>query len=157
MADLAEDLFFSTITEWNAKIKAKQISAVELTRAFSARLEKLGPRYNALALPLTERALKRAKSVDDDIKRDRFRSPLLGIPFGAKDLLSVAGVPTTWGAKPYAAQVFDYDATVLQKLDKVGAVLIGKLSMVELAGGGGYRFATASLFGPGINPWDRTC
>src|SRR5438552_11781289 len=157
MADFTEELFFSTIPEWNAKLKSKQISAVELARAFSARLEKLGPRYNALALPLTERALKKAKTVDDDIKRDRFRSPLLGIPFGAKDLLSLAGVPTTWGAKPYAGQVFDYDAAVLKKLDKVGAVLIGKLSMVELAGGGGYRFAAASLTGPGLNPWDRTC
>src|SRR6266566_3963680 len=156
MAEFSEELYFSTITEWNAKLKAKQVSALELARAFAARLEKLGPRYNALALPLTERAVKKAKSVDDDIKRDRFRSPLLGIPFGAKDLLSVAGVPTTWGAKPYAAQVFDYDATVLQKLDKVGAVLIGKLAMVELAGGGGYRFPAASLFGPGINPWDRS-
>jgi len=156
MPELSEELYFSTVAEWNIKLKAKQVSAMELARAFAARLEKLGPRYNALALPLTERAVKKAKSADDDIKRDRFRSQLLGIPFGAKDLLSVAGVPTTWGAKPYAAQVFDYDATVLQKLDKVGAVLIGKLSMVELAGGGGYRFPAASLFGPGINPWDRS-
>src|SRR5216684_287782 len=156
MAEFPEELYFSTITEWNAKLKAKQVSALELARAFSARLEKLGPRYNALALSLSERAAKKAKSVDDDIKRDRFRSPLMGIPFGAKDLLSLAGVPTTWGAKPYAAQVFDYDATALKKLDKAGAVLIGKLSMVELAGGGGYRYAAASLTGPGINPWDRT-
>jgi aspartyl-tRNA(Asn)/glutamyl-tRNA(Gln) amidotransferase subunit A len=156
MPELSEELYFSTVAEWNIKLKAKQVSAVELARAFAARLEKLGPRYNALALPLTDRAVKKAKSADDDIKRDRFRSPLLGIPFGAKDLLSVTGVPTTWGAKPYAGQVFDYDATVLQKLDKVGAVLIGKLSMVELAGGGGYRFPAASLFGPGINPWDRS-
>src|SRR6266446_8956871 len=156
MAEFSEELFFSTLTEWNAKIKAKQISALELTRAFSARLEKLGPRYNALALPLTEKAIKKAKSVDDDIKRDRLRSPLTGIPFGAKDLLSLAGTPTTWGAKPYAAQVFDEDATALKKLDKAGAVLIGKLSMVELAGGGGYRYAAASLTGPGINPWHRT-
>jgi len=156
MADFTEDLFFSTIPELNAKLKSKEISAVDLARAFSARLEKLGPRYNALALPLSERAIKKAKEVDSDIKRDRLRSPLMGIPFGAKDLLSVAGVPTTWGAKPFAAQVFDYDATALKKLDKAGAVLIGKLSMVELAGGGGYRFAAASLTGPGINPWDRT-
>ena len=156
MARFSEDLFFSTIGEWNAKLKAKEVSAEQLAHAFSERLEKLGPRYNALALPLTERAVKKAKSVDDDLKHDRARSPLAGVPFGAKDLLSLAGVPTTWGAKPYAAQVFDHDATVLQKLDKAGAVLIGKLSMVELAGGGGYRFAAASLFGPGINPWDRT-
>src|SRR5205823_12136362 len=89
-------------------------------------------------------------------KRDRLRSPLIGIPFGAKDLLSVAGAPTTWGAKPYSGQVFDYDAATLKKLDKAGAVLIGKLSMVELAGGGGYRYANASLTGPGLNPWDRS-
>jgi len=157
MPAFSEELFFSTIAEWNVKLKAKQISATELARAFGARLQRLGPQYNALALALTERAVKKAKSVDDDLKRDRLRSPLAGIPFGAKDLLSVAGLPTTWGAKPYAAQVFDYDATVLQKLDKAGAVLIGKLSMVELAGGGGYRFPAASLFGPGINPWDRSC
>src|SRR5438552_7376231 len=157
MADFTEELFFSTIPEWNAKLKSKQISALELTRAFSARLEKLGPRYNALALPLTEKAIKKAKSVDDAIKRDRLRSPLIGIPFGAKDLLSLAGAPTTWGAKPYAGQVFDEDAAALKKLDKAGAVLIGKLAMVQLAGGGGYRYAAASLTGPGLNPWDRTC
>jgi aspartyl-tRNA(Asn)/glutamyl-tRNA(Gln) amidotransferase subunit A len=73
-----------------------------------------------------------------------------------KDLLSYAGQPTTWGAKPYAAQVFDYNATVIDKLAGVGSVIVGKLSMVELAGGGGYRYASASLTGPGLNPWDRT-
>src|SRR3954451_4471773 len=110
MAEFSEELFFSTIGEWNAKLKAKQVSAQELPKAYAARLEKLGPRYNALALPLTEKAVQRPKAVDDDIKRDRLRSPLMGIPFGAKDLLSAAGTPTTWGAKPYAGQVFDTDA-----------------------------------------------
>jgi aspartyl-tRNA(Asn)/glutamyl-tRNA(Gln) amidotransferase subunit A len=105
---------------------------------------------------LTEIAIRKAKDVDSDLKRERFRSPLQGVPFGAKDLLSVEGQITTWGAKPYAAQVFDYTATALSKLDKLGALLIAKLSMVELAGGGGYNIAGASLFGPGFNPWDRT-
>ena len=73
-----------------------------------------------------------------------------------KILLSVAGQITTWGAKPFAAQVFDYDATVITKLARTGAILTGKLAMVELAGGGGYRFAAASLFGAGLNPWDRS-
>ncbi len=155
-AAFTEDQFFSTAAEWSARIKAKEVTARDLAKAFSARLEKLGPRYNALALPLSERAERKAKGLDDDIKHDRFHGPLTGIPFGAKDLLSLTGVPTTWGAKPYAGQVFDHDATALQKLDKAGAVLIGKLSMVELAGGGGYRFPDASLFGPGINPWDRS-
>src|SRR6202008_1894235 len=85
-----------------------------------------------------------------------FRSPLHGVPYGAKDLLSSAGETTAWGAAPYANQVFEEDATVVRKLDKAGAILIGKLSMVELAGGGGYRYPAASATGPGLNPWDRT-
>ena len=91
------------------------------------------------------------------MKRQRFRGPLQGIPFGAKDLLALAKQPTTWGAKPYAGQVFDYTATALKKLSKPGAILLGKLAMVELAGGPSYRYASASLTGPGLNPWDRTC
>jgi Asp-tRNA(Asn)/Glu-tRNA(Gln) amidotransferase A subunit family amidase len=150
------DIFFATLTELNAKLKAREISVLELTRAFTARLERIGPRYNALALPLTEQAQRRARELDDDIKRDRWRSPIHGIPFAVKDLLSFAGQPTTWGARPYAGQVFDYSATAVTKLDKAGGVLIGKLAMVELAGGPAYRYASASLTGPGMNPWDRT-
>ena len=155
MADIGEDIFFATIPELNAHLKAKDFSAEELARAFASRLATLGPRYNALALPLEQHAVRRAKEVDKELKRERYRGALQGIPYGAKDLLSYAGQPTTWGAKPYAAQVFDYNATVIDKLDGVGAVLAGKLSMVELAGGGGYRYASASLTGPGLNPWDR--
>jgi aspartyl-tRNA(Asn)/glutamyl-tRNA(Gln) amidotransferase subunit A len=154
MATFSDDIFFATVTELNEKLKARDFSAVELTRAFLERLQKLGPRYNALALLLERSAIRKAEQVNDDIKRERFRGVLQGIPFGAKDLLSVAGRPTTWGAKPYAEQVFDYDATVLKKLDDASAVLTGKLAMVELAGAGGYSYASASLTGPGLNPWD---
>ena len=153
---MTDDIFYASLTELNDRLRKREFSAVELTRAFAERLEKSGPRLNALALPLTEIALRRAKEVDDDLKHERFHGPLQGIPYGAKDLLSFAGHPTTWGAKPYAGQVFDETATVLQKLDKSGSVLIGKLSLVELAGGGGYRMAGASLFGPGLNPWDTS-
>jgi aspartyl-tRNA(Asn)/glutamyl-tRNA(Gln) amidotransferase subunit A len=156
MAQLGSDVFFSTIGELNAKLVAKEFSAVELARAFMDRLDQLGPRYNALALGLRQEAIRKAQGVDLDIKRGRLRGPLQGIPYGVKDLLSYAGQPTTWGARPYAGQVFDYNATVINKLDGVGAVITGKLSMVELAGGGGYRYASASLTGPGLNPWDRT-
>src|SRR5579859_2827431 len=156
MANFTDDIFFGTISELNTGLKSKQFSAVELVRAFAQRLEQLGPRYNALALPLTAIAIRRAKDVDKELKRQRYRGPLQGIPFGAKDLLSYADRPTTWGARPYAAQTFDYTATILNKLDNVGAVLVGKLAMIELAGGGGYRTAAASLFGPGLNPWDRS-
>jgi len=153
---MTNDVFFAPIPELNARLKKHEFSAEELVKAFGARLESLGPRYNALALPLTKVALARAKDVDKEIKRERYRGPLQGIPFGAKDLLSFAGHPTTWGAKPYATQTFEETATVLGKLDDTGALLIGKLSMVELAGGGGYRIAGASLTGPGLNPWDVT-
>jgi len=155
-ASIPDDIFFASITEINQKLKAKEFSAVELAKAFCGRLEQLGPRYNALALSLRDKAVKAAKDVDGDLKRERYRGPLQGIPFGAKDLLAYAKHPTTWGAKPYAGQVFDYDATVLKKLIKGGGILAGKLAMVELAGGPSYRYASASLTGPGLNPWDPT-
>lgn len=154
MAAINDDVFFATIGELSTRLKAREFSAEELARAFCDRLEKLGPRYNALALSLRPSARKQAKEVSDDIKRGRLRGPLQGIPYGAKDLLSVAGNPTTWGAKPYADQVFDYDATAVARLGKSQAVLVGKLAMVELAGGGGYRYPAASMFGPGLNPWN---
>ena len=153
---MADELVYSTIGELNSKLKKRELSSVELTGAYLDRLESLGPQHNALALSFRKQALKRAKEVDGDIKRDRFRGPLQGIPFGVKDLLAVAGHPTTWGAKPYATQVFDESATIVKKLDKTGAILIGKLAMVELAGGGGYRYPSASLTGPGLNPWDKS-
>ena len=156
MANFSDDIFFATLTELNARLKAREFSAAELARVFCDRLEKLGPRYNALALPLRETALRKARGVDDEIKRERFRGPLQGIPFGVKDLLSIAYKRTSWGAKPYADQIFDYDATVVRKLDRAGGILIGKLAMVELAGGGGYRYAAASANGPGLNPWDTS-
>ena len=156
MANVPSDVFFATIPELNARLKAKEFKAEELTRAFAQRLATLGPRYNALALPLVQEAHRAAKAVDQDIKVERMRGLLQGIPYGVKDLLAYKGQPTTWGAKPYAGQVFDFNATVVDKLAAAGAVLIGKLSMVELAGGGGYRYASASLTGPGLNPWDRT-
>ncbi len=154
--NFTNDIFFGSISEIGAALHKKEFSTVELTGAFCDRLERLGPRYNALALSLRETALRKAKDVDRDFKIDRVRSPLQGIPYGAKDLLAVKGKPTAWGAKPYAGQVFDEDARVIELLDKAGAILIGKLAMVELAGGGGYRFPSASLTGPGLNPWDRT-
>src|SRR3954447_2108367 len=156
MAAIGIDDFFATLSQLNAALKDGKFSAVDLVRAFSERLHQLGPRYNALALRLPQEALRRAQSVDKDLKAQRYRGLLQGIPYGVKDLLAFAGQPTTWGAKPYAGQVFDYNATVIDKLASAGAILTGKLAMVELAGGGGYRFPSASFTGPGLNPWDRT-
>jgi aspartyl-tRNA(Asn)/glutamyl-tRNA(Gln) amidotransferase subunit A len=147
---------FASISELNAALRSREISCKDLTKFFCARLEKLGPEYNALALSLRKEGKKAAKDADDDLKRERFRGPLQGIPFAVKDLLCVAKHPTTWGAKPYADQVFDKDAAVVTRLKKAQAILIGKLSMVELAGGGGYSSASASLQGPGLNPWNKS-
>lgn len=154
MSSISDDIFFAGITGLNQKLAKKEISVKELARAFSERLDTIGPRYNALALLLRKEALHAAKDVEGDIKRERLRGPLQGVPYGAKDLLAYAKHPTTWGAKPYADQVFDYTATALKRIDKHGGLLIGKLAMVELAGGPSYRYASASLTGPGLNPWD---
>src|SRR5438552_11956990 len=112
MADFSE-LYFASIGEISSRLRNKEFSTVELTTAVCDRLERFGPRYNALALSLREFAIRRARDVDSELKRDRTRGVLQGIPYGAKDLLSVANQVTTWGAKPYAAQVFDFDATVV--------------------------------------------
>jgi aspartyl-tRNA(Asn)/glutamyl-tRNA(Gln) amidotransferase subunit A len=109
-------LAFASISELNAALTNKEISSVELTEFFGKRLEKIGPEYNALALSLLKEGKKTAKEADAEIKRERYRGPLQGIPYAVKDLISVAGYPTTWGAKPYADQVFDEDATVVTRL-----------------------------------------
>src|SRR5262249_32101876 len=130
---------------------------VDLTKAFLDRSEKLGPRFNAYAHLTPEIALRQAAAAEKEIAHGHYRGPLHGIPYAAKDLLAVKGIPTTWGAKPYADQVFDYDAAVIEHLNRVGAVLIGKAAMIELAGGMGYRFASASLQGEAKNPWNAQC
>ncbi len=157
MPSISDDIFFASITEINQKLTKKEFSAVELARAFCDRLETIGPRYNALALSLRKDALCATPRTWMAISSASVCVALLqGIPFGAKDLLAYAKHPTTWGAKPYEGQVFDYTASVLKHLQKRGGLLTGKLAMVELAGGPSYRYASASLTGPGLNPWDNT-
>src|SRR5512141_292002 len=150
------DVFYASIGEISTRLRAKEFSAVELTRAFCDRLEKIGATHNALAHSLRDTAIKKAKDVDGDLKRDRTRGPLQGIPYGAKDLLAVKNQPTEWGSRAFAGQKFDEDAYVIKKLDAAGALLIGKLPRLELAGGVGYQTAAASSTGPALNPWDRT-
>lgn len=145
---------FSTIGELSAALRARQVSAVELATQMLDRLETFGPRFNAIATVTRKRAVREAEAADRAIARGGPTSPLLGIPYGAKDLLAARGAPTTWGAAPYRKQVLPRDATAIAKLKRAGAVLAAKLAMIELAGGGGYRYASASLQGPGRNPWD---
>jgi aspartyl-tRNA(Asn)/glutamyl-tRNA(Gln) amidotransferase subunit A len=150
---MSEGLAFASLTVLGARLRSGEVSALELARFFLDRLEKFGPRYNCLVTLTRDLALSQAAEADADFKAGRDRGPLQGIPYGAKDLLATHGIPTTWGCAPYRDRVIDRDATVIARLHAAGAVLVAKLSMVELAGGMGYRQANASLTGPGRNPW----
>jgi aspartyl-tRNA(Asn)/glutamyl-tRNA(Gln) amidotransferase subunit A len=152
-----EDISFLPLSELAKRIESKKLSPVEVAQHFLDRSEKLGPQFNAYAQLTPEIALDQARAAEKEIRRGHYRGPLHGIPYAAKDLLAVKGIPTTWGAKPYANQVFDYDAAVIEHLNRVGAVMLGKASMIELAGGMGYRFASASLQGAAKNPWNTAC
>lgn len=153
-ARLAPETLFLPVAELARRIRSRQISPVTLAEAYLERLESVGRKLNAVAQLTADVALEQARRAEKEIRAGRYRGPLHGIPYGAKDLLSVRGIPTEWGAPPYAGQVFDHSATVVERLEKAGAVLVAKLAMIELAGGGGYRFAAASSTGPGKNPWD---
>ncbi len=154
---LNDDVLYLSVAELGQRIKARKLSPVELTEAYLDRSEKLGPKYNAYATITREHALKQARAADDEIRAGKYRGPLHGIPYAPKDLLATKGIPTTWGAAPYRGQVFDFDATVIRKLNQAGAVMLGKAAMIELAGGMGYRFGTASWSGGARNPWDASC
>lgn len=148
---------FLSIRALGDLIRNHQVSPVELAKAFLDRLQALGPTYNAVVTITRDLALEQARAAEKDILSGRYKGPLHGIPYGAKDLLATAGgIPTTWGAAPFRERQFDYDATVIRRLREAGAVLAAKLAMVELAGGMGYRQPDASFTGPGVNPWDTT-
>lgn len=154
---LGEDILFLSVTELSARIKAGKLSPVELAQSYLERSRAIGPRLNAYVTLTEKLALDQARAAEKEIAAGKYRGPLHGIPYAAKDLLAVKGYPTTWGARPYANQHFDYDATVIRKLTGAGAVLIGKAAMIELAGGMGYRYASASATGPAKNPWNTNC
>jgi len=154
---LKESVLHASVGELTRQIESKQLSPVELTQAYLDRSAKLGPKLNAYARLMPTSALEQAHAAEKEIRRGHYRGSLHGIPYAAKDLLAVRGVPTTWGAKPFADQVFDYNATVIDHLNNVGAILLGKAAMIELAGGLGYMYASASLQGETRNPWDTNC
>lgn len=154
---LGDDILYLSVRELGEQIRARKLSPVELTEAYLDRAGHIGARLNAFATLTPELARAQAKAAEEEIKAGKYRGPLHGIPYAAKDLLAVPGYPTKWGAKPYAEQKFDYEATVIRKLREAGAILLGKAAMIELAGGMGYRFASASVTGPAKNPWNEGC
>ncbi len=151
-----EAVLFRSVRELGTLLRQKQVSPTELIEVALRRLQDLGPSYNAVVTITRERAVSQARRAEEELLAGRDRGPLHGIPYGAKDLLATAGgIPTTWGAAPLQEQTFDYDATVVRRLEEAGAALTAKLAMVELAGGMGYRKPNASFTGPGVNPWNR--
>ena len=146
---------YTPLRRLSESIRSREASPVELAEAFLERLEEHGPTLNAVVTLTKERAIKQAKRADEEIKKGKVKGPLHGVPWGGKDLLATAGIPTTWGAAPFRDQVFDYDATVVKKLEDAGAVLLAKLAMIELAGGMGYRQPNASFTGPCATPWSQ--
>jgi len=142
-----EELAFLQVTELSELVRRKRVTSVELTQMYIARLKKYDPVLKCVITLTEDRALEKARAADAELSRGKYRGPLHGIPWGAKDLLAVRGYKTTWGAGPFKDQVIDADATVVQRLDAAGAVLVAKLTLGELAQGDIWFGATTK------NPW----
>lgn len=144
------DLAFYSIAELSWLIKNKKISSVELTSLFIDRLKQYGDTLQCVVTITEERALQKAREADEAIARGEYKGPLHGIPYGAKDLLAVAGYKTTWGAMAYKDQQIEQDAAVVRKLDEAGAILVAKLTLGALAWGDVW------FGGVTKNPWKLT-
>jgi len=142
-----EDLAFSSVLELARLLQSRKVTAVELTRMYVARLRRLDPQLHAVITYTEERAMEAAERADREIAAGRYRGPLHGIPWGAKDLLAARGAPTTWGSVPFKDQRIDDDATVVARLEEAGAVLVAKLAVGELAWGDVWFGGTTK------NPW----
>lgn len=130
-----EEVAFWPVTALSALIESRQVSSVELTEMYLDRIRRFDPVIRSVITVTAERALVQAATADEEIAAGRYRGLLHGIPWGAKDLLATKGYRTTWGFKAYEDQVIDINATVVERLDRAGAVLIAKLSTGEIARG----------------------
>lgn len=145
-----DDLAFYSIRELAELIKTRKITSVQLTEFYLERLNTYGPVLECVITLTEERAMKKAMEADEEIAAGNYRGPLHGIPYGVKDLFSTKDYKTTWGAEPFKNQIIDYDATVVQKLDEAGAVLVAKMTLGSLAWGDVW------FGGRTRNPWDIT-
>ena len=133
--DNLEELAFASVAELAELILTRQVTSTELTKMYLERLKEHGPTLQCVVTLTEELALKQAARADAEIAAGKYRGPLHGIPYGAKDLLAVKGYKTTWGAMPYKDQMIDENATVVKKLEEAGAVLVAKLTLGALAWG----------------------
>jgi Asp-tRNA(Asn)/Glu-tRNA(Gln) amidotransferase A subunit family amidase len=143
-----EELAFLPVTELAELVRRRKVTSTQLTEMYLGRIKRYDPVLKAVITLTEERARRQAAAADAEIAGGKYRGPLHGIPWGAKDLLAVKGYKTTWGAGPYRDQVIDADATVVQRLDAAGAVLVAKLTLGELAQGDIWFGGTTK------NPWN---
>ena len=130
-----DELAYAGVARLSEMVRTRRVKPSELTEMYLARLKKYDPQLHNVITLTEERARAQAKQLDSEISLGKYRGPLHGIPWGAKDLLAVKGYPTTWGAGLYKEQSFDYDATVVKRLDDAGAILVAKLTLGALAQG----------------------
>ena len=143
-----EQLAFWPVTDLARLLRSRKVSSTELTKMYLERLKRYDSVLKCVVTLTEELALKQAKRADEEIEAGNYRGPLHGIPWGAKDLLAVKGYKTTWGAMPYKDQFIDCDATVVERLEAAGAVLVAKLTLGALAWGDVW------FGGKTRNPWD---
>ena len=143
-----EEVAFWPVTRLAQLIESRQVAPSELTEMYLNRLKRYNGTLNCVVTLTERRAQEQAAQADAEIAAGRYRGPLHGIPWGVKDIISVAGYRTTWGAAQFENQVFDYDATVVERLDEAGAILVAKLTTGELA------FGDTWFGGRTNNPWD---
>jgi len=145
-----EDLPFAPVALLSRLIRSRQLSSLALTEMYLRRLKRYDPLLQCVVTLTDELALEQARRADAELAAGHYRGPLHGVPWGAKDLFATRGIRTTWGVAPYQDRLIDEDATVVQRLDAAGAVLIAKLSMGELAWGDVWFGGTTK------NPWNTT-
>lgn len=143
-----EDVAFWPVTKLAALIERRLVTSTELTQMYLARLERFQPQLLFAVTITKDLALQQAADADKAIAAGKYKGPLHGIPWGAKDLFATKGIATTWGAEPYVSQVPDYDATIVERLRDAGAVLVAKLTMGALAQGDQW------FGGRTRNPWN---
>ena len=142
-----EDIAFAPVTHLSRWIETRKLTSERLTNIYLKRLERFDPQLHCVITLTRDLALKQAKQADEEIAADHYRGPLHGIPWGAKDLLDTAGIPTTYGAEPFRNRVPAEDAAVVKRLHDAGAVLVAKLSLGALA------LNDIWFGGQTMNPW----
>jgi Asp-tRNA(Asn)/Glu-tRNA(Gln) amidotransferase A subunit family amidase len=142
-----EDIAYSTVSQLSRWIERRQLTSERLTNIYLRRIEQFDPKLRCVITVTRDLALAHAKQADDEIAKGKYRGPLHGIPFGVKDLLDTANIPTTYGAEPFRNRIPKEDSAVVARLHKAGAVLIAKLSLGALA------LNDIWFGGQTVNPW----